>query len=484
MVLRLVPRTPLAATYSSSIAVRDRDHRLLRLTLSDDDKYRLWTPLGGISPNLVAAMLIHEDRHFYRHFAVNPLSLLRAIYVTYVSRERRVGGSTIPMQLARLHYRIKSRSLRGKASQVLHAIYLELRYPKAELLEAYLNLVPFGQNIEGVAAASQIYFGKPIGKLGLPEALTLAVIPQSPLRRGAVVRGVESEAMADSPALASQALLRARGALYEKWLAAHPGEKRDEALMKLPITLRDTHDLPFRAPHFVETVLTQARGDVAPSSPRPSRATTTRAANEVITTLELPLQQLVEKQIKGYVARNRRIGITNAVAMLVDSRDMSVRAAVGSGLPTRADVILQRSTVPRLPAALQWLHGLGLRGADLWFVSLTDHNRDNVASMPRMRDVVPTVREAMAWARAHDFDVRSLHIPRCLLGDDHVHVFDPAAQGVRVISPDARFDLRDSRLTGSVHVPACAGCAFEARCPGIRPDYLERYGAEEFTAVR
>ncbi len=161
-----------------------------------------------------------------------------------------------------------------------------------------------------------------------------------------------------------------------------------------------------------------------------------------------------------------------------------VRAAVDSGLPTRADVILQRSTVPRLPAALQWLHGLGLRGADLWFVSLTDHNRDNVASMPRMRDVVPTVREAMAWARAHDFDVRSLHIPRCLLGDDHVHVFDPAAQGVRVISPDARFDLRDSRLTGSVHVPACAGCAFEARCPGIRPDYLERYGAEEFTAVR
>lgn len=330
LLLRLVPRTPIAASYSSSTAVYDREHRLLRLTLSDDDKYRLWTPLPGIAQNLVAAMLLHEDRHFYRHFAVNPLALLRAIYVTYVSRERRVGGSTIPMQLARLHYRIKSRSLRGKASQVLHAIYLELRYPKAELLEAYLNLVPFGQNIEGVAAASQIYFGKPIGKLGLPEALTLAVIPQSPLRRGALVRGVESEAMADSPALASQALLRARGALYEKWLAAHPGEKRDEALMKLPITLRDTHDLPFRAPHFVDTVLTQTRGDVAPSSPRSSRATTTRAANEVITTLELPLQQLVEKQVKGYVARNRRIGITNAVAMLVDSRDMSVRAAVGS----------------------------------------------------------------------------------------------------------------------------------------------------------
>lgn len=328
LVLRLLPRKPLSAAYSSSTAVYDRDHRLLRLTLSEDDKYRLWTPLPGISQNLVAAMLLHEDRHFYRHFAVNPLAFLRAIYVTYVSRERRVGGSTIPMQLARLHYHIKSRSLRGKASQVLHAIYLELRYPKADLLEAYLNLVPFGQNIEGVAAASQIYFGKPCSKLGLPEALTLAVIPQSPLRRGALVRGTDADAVADSPALANQALLRARGGLYEKWLAAHPSERRDEALMKLPITLRDTHDLPFRAPHLVDALLAQARGDAG--SIVAGRRANASGRNELVTTLDLPLQALVEKQIKGYVARNRRIGITNAVAMLVDSRDMSVRAAVGS----------------------------------------------------------------------------------------------------------------------------------------------------------
>lgn len=330
-ILRLVPRTPLAASYSSSIAVRDREHRLLRLTLSDDDKYRLWTPLASTSPNLVAAMLLHEDRHFYRHFAVNPLALLRAVYVTYVARERRVGGSTIPMQLARLHYRIKSRSLRGKLSQVLHAIYLELRYPKQELLEAYLNLVPFGQNIEGVAAASQIYFGKSVAKLQLPEALTLAVIPQSPLRRGSVVReGDPSQAVNST---GTQALLRARAALYEKWLTAHPSEKRDDALVKLPISLRDTRELPFRAPHFVESVLAQARSDGAGQAQPPPRASPGHAAadrNDAITTLDLSLQQLVEKQIKGYVARNRRIGITNAVALLVDSRDVSVRAAVGS----------------------------------------------------------------------------------------------------------------------------------------------------------
>lgn len=329
LILRLVPRAPLSATYSSSIAVRDREHRLLRLTLSDDDKYRLWTPLAKISPNLVDAMLLHEDRHFYRHFAVNPLALLRAVYVTYVARERRVGGSTIPMQLARLHYRIKSRSLRGKLSQVLHAIYLELRYPKHEVLEAYLNLVPFGQNIEGVAAASQVYFGKSVASLQLSEALTLAVIPQSPLRRGSVVRDAD---VSEQPVntTGTQALLRARAALYEKWLAAHPHEKREDALMKLPISLRDTHELPFRAPHFVESVLAQARSEGAGQAIRAAVSRTAPDHNDQITTLDLSLQQLVEKQIKGYVARNRRIGITNAVALLLDTRDVSVRAAVGS----------------------------------------------------------------------------------------------------------------------------------------------------------
>src|SRR5688572_9200008 len=182
-VLRVLPKRRLAATYSSSSAVYDKDRRLLRLTLSDDDKYRLWTPLKEISPTLVEATLLHEDRHFYRHFAINPVALLRGIYVTYLSGARRVGGSTISMQVARLHYRIPSRTLRGKLQQILRAVYLEMRHPKDELLEAYLNLVPFGKNIEGVGAASLIYFGKPVRKLQLFEALTLAVIPQSPMRR-------------------------------------------------------------------------------------------------------------------------------------------------------------------------------------------------------------------------------------------------------------------------------------------------------------
>lgn len=299
-VLRIVPKRPLSAGVSLSTAVYDKDRRLLRLTLADDEQYRLWVPLSEISPLLVEAVLLHEDRHFYRHFAVNPVALCRAIWMTYVSRERRVGGSTISMQVARMRYHLHSRSASGKLRQIVRAMWLELRYSKAEILEAYLNLVPVGKNIQGVGAASFVYFAKPVGKLQLPEALTLAVIPQSPARRAP--SGEDT-----------QALQRARQALFQKWVQQHPSAQQDAELMKLKLTLRSPHELPFRAPHFVDSVLQSGR-----------------ASGHVVTTLDLPLQNVLERQIHSYIERQKRFGIRNAAAMLVDGRDMSIRAAVGS----------------------------------------------------------------------------------------------------------------------------------------------------------
>jgi cyclic pyranopterin phosphate synthase len=157
---------------------------------------------------------------------------------------------------------------------------------------------------------------------------------------------------------------------------------------------------------------------------------------------------------------------------------------VARGLRPVIDLILKTDTYPRLPAALAWLHARGVRTAWLWFVSLTDGNRDNVASMPRMTEVVPVMRESFAWARAHDFELRSLHVPRCLLGADAPHALDPGADRVRVVTPDDTFELRDSRLAGHAFVPACDGCPHRSICPGIRPDYLARYGDSEFAAAR
>ena len=87
------------------------------------------------------------------------------------------------MQLARLTYRLNTKTPAGKLRQIAAALWLEARYSKRDLLEAYLNVVPFGGNIQGVGAASRIYFGKAPDRVSLGEALTLAVIPQRPATR-------------------------------------------------------------------------------------------------------------------------------------------------------------------------------------------------------------------------------------------------------------------------------------------------------------
>ncbi len=164
--------------------------------------------------------------------------------------------------------------------------------------------------------------------------------------------------------------------------------------------------------------------------------------------------------------------------------ELGLRAAVDSGLPVIVDAIVKTDTYRELPAAMHWIADRGVHEVHLWYVSLTDGNQDNHASLPAMRDALPSMREAMAIGRARGVEVRSLHVPRCLLGDDSHHAWDPGAQRVMVVTPEATFELRESRLAGQTQVPACVGCRFEAICPGVRPDYLEQFGDAEIAATR
>lgn len=300
VLIRLFPKPPLSHAVPSSLSIYDSQHRLLRLTLASDDQYRLWVPLKDISAKLVAAVLLHEDRYFYYHFGVNPISLVRGAWRTYITTEPRQGGSTITMQLARLKYRLYTRNLTGKLQQIAYALWLELCYSKDELLEAYLNLVPYGQNIEGVGAASLIYFHRPPQQLSLPEVLTLAVIPQSPTKR----------ALGQDKLPATQA---ARERLFAQWLTHYPEDADQAGLIRLPLKLHTLAELPFHAPHLAAQLIA-----------------TNHHERQINSTLDLRLQQVLLRQIKQYVERNKRIGIHNAVAMLVDYRDMSVKATVGS----------------------------------------------------------------------------------------------------------------------------------------------------------
>src|SRR5207249_11637183 len=160
---------------------------LLRVTLSADQKFRIWTPLAGMSLDLIDATLCYEDKYYARHPGVNPIALARCALDLLRFHRVTAGGSTITMQLARLRFHLHTRTMSGKLEQILRALELERHYSKNEILEAYLNLAPYGRNIEGTDAASLIYFDKPATQLSGPESVALSIIPQNPSRRALFV---------------------------------------------------------------------------------------------------------------------------------------------------------------------------------------------------------------------------------------------------------------------------------------------------------
>ena len=305
------PHPPLRDWLPESTAVYSAHGRLLRLTRASDGQYRLWTPLERMAPHLVQATLLHEDQWFHWHPGFNPYGLLRGAWVTYVRHGHPQGGSTITMQLARIMWHLHTRTPAGKLVQIARAVQLELFYSKHDILEAYLNFAPYGGNVQGAGAASLVWFGKPASRLTLPEALTLAVIPQDPSVRGRDGTG------ADGDAVINRALRRARNRLFAQWVRAHPGDARQRPLFALPLGLRPIRDLPFEAPHAVRQALDmqRARG---------------RHVARLRTTIDLDLQHLLEAQVRGYVRHRAASGIDNAAAILVDTRTMGIRAMVGS----------------------------------------------------------------------------------------------------------------------------------------------------------
>ena len=297
--LRLWPHAPLADAIGSSRAVYAQGGELMRLTLAPDQQYRLWVPLAKIAPTLVDAVLLYEDRRFYAHPGVNPAALVRSAW-QMGSGGRRQGGSTLTMQLARRLYGIDSRSARGKLAQIAAAFWLEARHGKKEILEAYLNTAPYGGNIEGVQAASLIYFHKDAARLSLPEALTLAVIPQNPVERIAE-RGRNAQLQA------------ARARLWALWAERDPAAARHEPDAQLALAAQSRGSLPFIAPHATDMLLQQERG-----------------AREIRSSIDLRMQATLERVMAQYLRSKQDVGLANASALLLDASTMEVRALIGS----------------------------------------------------------------------------------------------------------------------------------------------------------
>jgi penicillin-binding protein 1C len=332
LLLRVLPARPLAQQIPLSSAVYADKGELLWLTLAADQQYRLWTPLDQVSPEYLQALRLYEDRHFGWHWGVDPAALLRATLAT--ARGQRQGGSTLTMQLARMQYRLNTRTFTGKLRQMACAVWLELRHSKREILEAYVNVAPFGGNVQGVGAASLIYFGKTPGRLTFAESLTLAVIPQSPRARGSL--GEESAA-----------LRTARLQLLREWIDRYGASQEAIAAASQTLSIGSRGQLPFTAPHLSTDLLADSR-----------------PGTSVHTTVDLALQRVLDRTVAQYIASVRDQGVTNAAALLVDTRSMAVRALVGSANFHDADIAGQVNaiTARRSPgsALKPFIYGLAM----------------------------------------------------------------------------------------------------------------------------
>jgi penicillin-binding protein 1C len=156
-----------------------RDGSVLHTFLTRDEQWRFKTETNEITPELRKAIINKEDKYFRYHPGVNIPAIGRAIVNNTLKQRRTSGASTITMQVARM-LQPRNRTYLNKMIEVFRALQLELHYSKDEILQMYLNLVPYGSNIQGVKAASILYFNKMPAQLSVAEIAALSIIPNRP----------------------------------------------------------------------------------------------------------------------------------------------------------------------------------------------------------------------------------------------------------------------------------------------------------------
>lgn len=175
---------PLGKDLAFSAQVLDRHGKLLRAYATDKGRWRLPAKVSDVDPRFFDVLFAYEDKRFRQHHGVDPLALMRAAFQLVTSGHIRSGGSTLTMQVARLLEPRANRTFLAKLRQIVRAVEIERALSKDQILSLYLELAPYGGNIEGIRAASLAYFGKEPRSLTLGQDALLVALPQSPeLRR-------------------------------------------------------------------------------------------------------------------------------------------------------------------------------------------------------------------------------------------------------------------------------------------------------------
>ncbi|MGU9977431.1 MAG: transglycosylase domain-containing protein, partial [Candidatus Oxydemutatoraceae bacterium WSBS_2016_MAG_OTU14] len=144
------------------------------------EKRRIPIEYPEIPQRLINAFLAIEDDRFFDHPGVDYEGLLRATMILLQTGEKKQGGSTITMQLARNYFLSKERTYERKIKEIFLALFIERQFNKEEILNLYLNKIFLGHRAYGVGAAAQVYYGKALAELGLAEMAMIAGLPKAP----------------------------------------------------------------------------------------------------------------------------------------------------------------------------------------------------------------------------------------------------------------------------------------------------------------
>ena len=292
---------PLGKDIEFSARVDDREGRLLRAYATTDGRWRLPATIADVDPRFFDILLAYEDKRFRTHHGVDPLALGRAVYQLVSSGHIRSGGSTLTMQVARLLEPRRARTFLAKLRQMVRAVEIERVLTKDQILTLYLDLAPYGGNIEGIRAASLAYFGKEPRRLTLGEAALLVALPQSPeLRR---------------PDRWPETARIARNRVLDRFAASGKVPADEIALAKAEKVPTARRAMPMLAPHAADHAIGAAPG-----------------AKEIRLTIDAGLQKRLEelaRQESRTLAQT--LGPDISLAMLViDNATGEVLAHIGS----------------------------------------------------------------------------------------------------------------------------------------------------------
>ncbi len=173
------PQTLREVEFQTPLEIYSHDGQLLA---SFGDKKRIPVTIDQVPETMIQAFLAAEDARFYQHPGVDIQGLARAAWELIRTGHKRQGGSTITMQVARNFFLSPEKTYERKLKEILLALKIERRLTKAEILELYLNKIYLGHHAYGVAAAAQIYYGKPLDRLDLAQTAMIAGLPKAPSR--------------------------------------------------------------------------------------------------------------------------------------------------------------------------------------------------------------------------------------------------------------------------------------------------------------